>query len=181
MERIKENLFNALYLQSEFWVTTRQLNIFIPWKIHIYIDNEDDFLKISDFLIPYLINQNVNHKFVPPKNISTLNKSNQKGKAIVIYPLSIEFARLIMLQLDTLFNAKDLSISNSHIQGDKQYGSSGRIFYRYELDSGKYKNVQLDLTKTEMLEFYNQHYEPNRGGNNYLASDMKIKDDPFLT
>lgn len=39
MERIKENLFNALYLQSEFWVTTRQLNIFIPWKIHIYIDN----------------------------------------------------------------------------------------------------------------------------------------------
>lgn len=32
-----------------------------------------------------------------------------------------------------------------------------------------------------MERIFNQHYEPNRGGNNYLASDMKIKDDPFLT
>lgn len=177
MENIKNTLFNKLYSQGEFWVSYNIQNNFIPWKIHIYADNEQDLREILSETLPILIGHGINHKFINPENLSKLNSTAQKGKAITIYPPNIKVFRFLLLTLDLKF--KHLKQDGGDIAGDKPYGNSGRLFYRYELDSGEYKNIVFNPFNVELMSCYIKHYQPNRGGNNYLADDMTEQDDPL--
>ncbi len=186
MENIKNKLFDNLYSQGEFWVNYKNQNNFIPYKIHVYADNESDLRFILNETLPILIGYGINHKFIAPSNLSKLNYSIQKGKAITIYPPNIKMLKFLLLTLDLKLLALELRFkkikqAETNIIGDKPYGNSGRLFYRYELDSGEYKNMIFDPLNAELMSFYHKHYQPNRGGNKYLADDMTEKDDPLLS
>lgn len=178
MENIKNELFDNLYSQGEFWVNYNIQNNFIPWKIHIYADNESDLRLILSETLPILIGYGINHKFLSPSNLSKLNCTIQKGKVITIYPPNIKMFKFLLLTLDHKFN--QIKQAGTNIIGDKPYGNSGRLFYRYELDSGEYKNIVFNPFNAELMSFYHEHYQSNRGDNNYLADDMTESDDPLL-
>lgn len=179
MEDIYKNIISSIYDEDEVWVRFASNNNFIPWKIHIYADKENELKEILRLILPALILTSTNHKFLKPSVIEAINQIKQKGKALVIYPSSKEVFRFMALKFDALLSAK-FPAQNKHIIGDNQIGNSGRIFYHYDLDSGIYKDIEFNLLNKDLMKLYDKHYEPNRGGKNYLADDMTEKDDIFF-
>ena len=68
---------------------------------------------------------------------------------------------------------------SSKIIGDRQLGDTGRIFYRYDHKSGATRNDIYRYVNDAEYQKYIDNYDPNRGGDKYLAEDMTEKDDPF--
>ena len=177
--------------------TVGRKNDHCAWKMHIFSDQMDDFQDLFEVVSPYLNDNGINHKIIGSgNNINTLNASSQKGKAFTIYPSSVAEMEQIAVDLDYIIRQNGLTISDSNILGDNMLGDSGRLFYRYELKSGKFSDFQCKLSgeiSPEMITKYDidtrfigndmqkiyeiKLYEPNRGNNNYLASDMTIEDD----
>lgn len=148
------------------------------WKMHVFSDNTEDYIKMADILLPYLNANGINHKCMSEwRSPEDLDHDIQRGKAFTIYPSSIEQMEKTAKDLDYILKHHGLQRNDTAIAGDRQMGNSGRLFYRYELDSGKYS---IDLFSD--YNFYRTHYEANRSGTtdtetSHLASDMKITDD----
>ncbi len=172
-----------------FWryLAKETLEEIIPWKIHIYVDElslDTDWNKMTSCIIPYLCDRNdVKFKMVKDKEhfylIKKINK-NQRGKAIVIYPRSKAQFEEIAKHISQIIQKNNLQIKDSNIIGDRQLGSTGRIFYRYSDTTGE--TYKIDKNNNETLTYlpFNYFYEQNRGNNNYIPNDMTKDDDIFL-
>ena len=146
------------------------------WKMHLFSVDEADWRKMCDVIIPYLKERDVDWKTFNSKyDVSYLNGGKQQGKAFTIYPKNNEDMAQIAKDLDYIIRKNKLEMSGSHITGDNQMGSTGRLFYRYEFKSGKYKDEILDLSKDH--QEYLRRYDANRGEGKYLADDMTVEDD----
>jgi hypothetical protein len=146
------------------------------WKMHLFSIEDGDWQKMCQAVIPYLKEHNISWKTYNIANdASSLNGTKQQGKAFTIYPRSPEDMAQIAKDLDYIIRLNNLQTQNSFIDGDRQMGSTGRLFYRYELKSGKFANEIFDKNTSEGKARANSLYEANRGF--YLASDMTPADD----
>lgn len=161
------------------------------WKMHMYSVDEHDWQQMAETLIPYLKEHGIEWKtFNPDYSASYLNNSKQRGKAFTIYPRDNAHMKQIATDLDYIIRNNNLNTTNSNIIGDRAMGSTGRLFYRYEFNSGKLQNEILDLSNpTDVAKYYQQdafgrqiggYYDANRGEGRYLANDMTPADDPWL-
>lgn len=161
------------------------------WKMHMYSVDEHDWQQMAETLIPYLKEHGIEWKtFNPDYSASYLNNSKQRGKAFTIYPRDNAHMKQIATDLDYIIRNNNLNTTNSNIIGDRAMGSTGRLFYRYEFNSGKLQNEILDLSNPIDVEKYYQrdafgrqiggYYDANRGEGRYLANDMTPADDPWL-
>ena len=148
------------------------------WKMHLYSVSEADWRKMCDVIIPYLKEHDIEWKtFNPGYGADYLNGSKQQGKAFTIYPKNNEDMAQIAKDLDYIIRNNKLETSGSHITGDAQLGSTGRLFYRYEFNSKQYQDEILDLSDPNDYAKYHQRYDSNRGEGRHLADDMTPEDD----
>ncbi len=148
------------------------------WKMHIYSDTESDWREMCDVIIPYLKDRQVEWKtFNSISGVHDLNGGIQQGKAFTVYPKNNDEMAQIAKDLDYIIRRNKLEISDTHIVGDNNMGNSGRLFYRYEYNSGAYKDEILDLSKRADKYKYHERYDSNRGEGKYLADDMTLEDD----
>lgn len=155
----------------------------IPWKMHIYADNEADWQKLATILTRYLKNENCSWKTVSlGVGVEDLPKisEHQKGKAFTIYPTSTKQFAKIAHELDYIIKQSSLQLEDSEIAGDRALGNSGRIFYRYEYNTEAAKDLVLDLSNIEEESIYHELYRPNTDTASYLADDMTEADDIWL-
>ena len=149
------------------------------WKMHIYIDREDDYQKIAPIIIEYFRTENLKNHSVENKTLRHISPElfqlysfSQGSKGFTIYPPynpenkdNVESMEKIAKDLDKLIREHNLTISKSEIPGDRQMGKTGRLFYRYEYASIKYKNK----------EYSSDLYDVNRANKNlkyaYLPQD----------
>lgn len=157
------------------------------WKMHLFSVSESDWQKMSDTVIPYLREHDIDWKtfnsVTTPENFS--KDLYQAGKAFTIYPRDKEHFEQIARDLDFIIKNNDLQKQGTSITGDRALGDSGRIFYRYEFQTKAQMNDVLDLSDDSLKGVYRyNYYEANRGpsapNGGYLAKDMKPSDDPFL-
>ena len=97
----------------------------------------------------------------------------QQGKAFTVYPRDNEHMAEVARDLDYIIRQSKLGIDNSHIIGDNQLGGTGRLFYRYEFNSKKYKDEVFDLSVRKDYEKYAQLYDGNRGEGRHLANVLQ--------
>lgn len=158
------------------------------WKMHLYSVSEADWRKMCDVIIPYLKEHDIDWKtFGSGYGADYLNGSKQQGKAFTIYPKNNEDMAQIAKDLDYIIRNNKLETSGSHITGDAQLGSTGRLFYRYEFNSKQYQDEILDLNNPADRNKYIQYdkygnqiggyYDGNRGEGRHLANDMTPEDD----
>ncbi len=148
------------------------------WKMHVYSVDEADWQRLCDVIIPYLKEHDIewktlNSAFGPEYLIG----DPQQGKAFTVYPRDNEHMAQVARDLDYIIRQSKLGMDNSHIIGDNQLGGTGRLFYRYEFNSKKYKDEVLDLSERKDYEKYGQRYDANRGEGRHLANDMVLSDD----
>ncbi len=139
------------------------------WKMHIYADNEAEWQMLVDAIGPYLKDIGVDWKTfsenVKPETFGTSGGGEQHGKAFTIYPESIEQFEKIARDLDYIIRNNGLCKNNTNTIGDHQLGTTGRLFYRFELKSGnlvdsngrtaKDPRFSLDLSdKTDSDKFF---------------------------
>lgn len=147
-----------------------------PWKMHLYATTAEEQTKILNAVGPYLDDIGVIWKTAANDDIlQELNMTHQRGKAFTIYPRSNRDFEQIARDVDYIIRANNLTTNNSSITGDNQLGRTGRIFYRYECNSKRFKDC---LFKCDGDAYHNFH-DNNRGGNQYLAWDMTVQDDPW--
>ena len=108
-----------------------------------------------------------------------VGRRKQKGKAFTIYPSNKKQFKQLAHDIDYIIRLNNLEKEDTNIKGDKQLGDTGRIFYRYVHKSGETKDKIFHFDNDTEMDEYDNQYDPNRGANQYLASDMTIKDDPF--
>ena len=152
-----------------------------PWKMHIYSDSEEDWQKLTSTLEPYFTDNNIHWKTLSHfETVEDLNKdTRQKGKAITIYPHSQDEFFQLAYELNYIIKKNKLQREDTSIKGDRALGNSGRIFYRYELQTGKYKDTVFDKSQKEQNALYKALYKKSTANGNYLADDMTVNDDPF--
>ena len=157
------------------------------WKMHLYSIDEKDWQNMSEAIIPYLRDHDIEWKTLNSMyDTSYLNGDIQQGKAFTIYPRDNAHMEQVAKDLDYIIRKNKLQTENSDIVGDRQMGDSGRLFYRYEYNTGKVKDEVLDLGNPEDKARYNNLYDSNSrrydkyGEGRYLADDMTTADDPWL-
>lgn len=146
-----------------------------PWKMHLYSVDEADWREMCDVIIPYLKEHDIDWKTFSPYHTPEELSGKQMGKAFTIYPRDNTHMEQVAKDLDYIIRKNKLTKTGSHIIGDNEMGSTGRLFYRYEYNSGKYKNEILDLNTD--YDKYKTIYDRNRGEGRYLAADMTETDD----
>lgn len=168
-----------------YWIYGKKnIEKIYPFKIHVYGIGITDYLEITD--VCYLLKQNdICYKVLNPQlcNVGYLERvpmkwENQVGKMLTIYPENKEHFIKIVHLIDGVLTPR----KNLKIQGDKKLDTpSGRLFYRYELKTGEYKDYIFYVAESENDgNLYTELYEPNRGRDKYLADDMTGSDDPFI-
>ncbi len=157
------------------------------WKMHMYSVDEKDWQKMSEVLIPYLRDHDIDWKtFNIASGADHLNGGIQEGKAFTIYPRDNAHMEQVAKDLDYIIRNNNLETSGSNIVGDRAMGDNGRLFYRYEYNTGAVKDEVLDLAKATDKDKYFAIYDSNSGRVNrhgegrYLADDMSAADDPWL-
>lgn len=157
------------------------------WKMHLYSIDEQDWQNMSEAIIPYLRDHDIEWKTLNSMyDVTYLNGDIQQGKAFTIYPRDNAHMEQVAKDLDYIIRKNKLQTENSDIVGDRQMGDSGRLFYRYEYNTGKVKDEVLDLSNPEDKARYNNLYDSNSrrydkyGEGRYLADDMTTDDDPWL-
>lgn len=157
------------------------------WKMHMYSVDEKDWQKMSEVLIPYLRDHDIDWKtFNIASGADHLNGGIQEGKAFTIYPRNNAHMEQVAKDLDYIIRNNNLETSGSNIVGDRAMGDNGRLFYRYEYNTGAVKDEVLDLAKATDKDKYFAIYDSNSGRVNrhgegrYLADDMSAADDPWL-
>jgi hypothetical protein len=155
----------------------------IPWKMHVFADTEEDWVKLVTCVGRYLNTQPVTWKTVSAFNpIDKLNEcENQKGKAFTIYPANEEQFKQLAHDIDYIVRLNHLEQEDSTVIGDRKLGDTGRIFYRYEHKSGETKDKIYHCDNEDEMNECKSNYDPNRGTDQYLATDMTVEDDPFYT
>ncbi len=176
----RKDLFgNGKYTERAYWSDSKyeETNMHCAWKMHLYSVDTYDYQQMAEVILPYLNENKIAHKTlsstVSPELLATSSPNRQAGKAFTIYPQSPEEMAKVAKDLDNLVRKHNLTIANSHITGDNQLGDCGRIFYRYELSTGKLKDKIYKFEERGPRD-------SNRGEGKYLASDMTPADDPFL-
>lgn len=157
------------------------------WKMHMYSVDEKDWQKMSEVLIPYLRDHDIDWKtFNIASGADHLNGGIQEGKAFTIYPRDNAHMEQVAKDLDYIIRNNNLETSGSNIVRDRAMGDNGRLFYRYEYNTGAVKDEVLDLAKATDKDKYFAIYDSNSGRVNrhgegrYLADDMSAADDPWL-
>jgi len=174
--------YNDRYEMDKDWLHSKneKVNPHCAWKMHLFADTAADFRQLGDVVIPYLNKHDIAHKMLPlykvPEMLATTSPE-QAGKAFTIYPRSVEEMAQLAKDLDKLIRTNNLTRQSSKICGDAKLGDSGRLFYRYEYNSKKYKNVILDPKNENFPKIYKMMYDYNRGEGNHLAFDMTSADD----
>lgn len=114
----------------------------------------------------------------------TIVTNNGAKTAVIDYEDGVETKQSI-----TEGSAKSdyTEINGSDIVGDRAMGDSGRLFYRYEYNTGKVKDEVLNLADDAGWSHYESLYDGNsdrinrhNGEGRYLADDMTSDDDPWL-
>ncbi len=117
---------------------------YTSWKIHVYIDNEEDLFNIGKALIPILRTKGI--MFKTKQDIHFRQTGAQLGKLFVIYlsavnPEDIREVRLRARQLGAILESilskpRLRARHHYHIVGDRAVpgDKSGRLFYRYDSD-----------------------------------------------
>lgn len=165
------------YKQTLYW-TQFSGQPFIPFKIHVYSVEKNDYELLRNTLCPYLLEQNITHKFVNDNMFDSHSRHHlQRGKAIVIYPPSEQVFRDLfeLIERSPAISAVD----NAFIAGDRAIGNKGRVHYRYELKDKVPKGTTIDVTRYGDYQFYMHNYDANRGEDKYLPATMTAEDDPF--
>ena len=114
------------------------------------------------------------------------NGSIQEGKAFTIYPRDNVHMEQVARDLDYIIRNNGLELPETNIVGDRAMGDSGRLFYRYEYNTGKVKDEVLDLSSSSDYARYKSLYDSNsgrvkrHGEGRYLADDMTVADDPWF-
>lgn len=158
------------------------------WKMHLYSVDEKDWQKMSEVLIPYLRDHDIDWKtFNMANGADHLNGGIQKGKAFTIYPRDNAHMEQVAKDLDYIIRNNNLETKGSSIVGDRAMGDNGRLFYRYEFKTGTAQHEVLDLSpNSKDWNRYKELYDGNsarvnrHGEGRYLADDMTAADDPWL-
>ena len=157
------------------------------WKMHMYSIDEHDWQQMSEAIIPYLKDHGIEWKTLNAGyGADYLNGSVQQGKAFTIYPRDNAHMEQVAKDLDYIIRNNNLNINGSDIIGDRAMGDSGRLFYRYEYNTGAVKDINLDLNDAYDRLRYHNLYDANHeriernGKGSYLADDMSAADDPWL-
>lgn len=157
------------------------------WKMHMYSIDEHDWQQMSEAIIPYLKDHGIEWKTLNAGyGADYLNGSVQQGKAFTIYPRDNAHMEQVAKDLDYIIRNNNLNINGSDIIGDRAMGDSGRLFYRYEYNTGAVKDINLDLNDANDRLIYHNLYDANHeriernGKGSYLADDMSAADDPWL-
>ena len=130
-------------------------NLNYPWKMHLYANGYEDWYKLAQVVIPFLLKENATFKTVNFNsewigNYPILEENNdQFGKAFTLYPNNqAEFEKLALglneiLQQAGLSTVPRLDNDYHNIAFEKTLGPTGRIFYRNELDeNGNYVSAR---------------------------------------
>lgn len=182
-----------LFAGTELWEGT-QFQGYTPadqhhgaWKMHMYSVDEHDWQQMSEALIPYLKDHGIDWKtFHAESGVHVFNGTVQEGKAFTIYPRNNVEMEQIARDLDYIIKNNGLNINGSNIVGDRAMGDNGRLFYRYEYNTGTAKDMNLDLSNDADYAIYDSLYDGNsdrikrNGKANYLADDMTPADDPWF-
>lgn len=163
-------------IKSKYWTEIPSDNkMHYPFKIHVFADKEKDFQALLQVVGKFCIDNDIHFKTLSDNfSVDMLNEDKlQKGKVITIYPRSATHFEKIAKNLSYIIKNNKLQTKKSSISGDNKLGRTGRLFYRYELNSKRFLNVQVDN------ETYHKNYEDNRGSNCYLPSDMSVDEDPW--
>ena len=174
-----------------------------PWKIHLYSDNYRDLEILMDTAGKYLTDNEVIWKALSDRVSFDDLGEGQRSKGITVYPKNQEVFRRIACDLDYIIKINGMKTAGKAIGGDAELGDSGRLFYRFEFRSKKYKDsaertaldpkFSIDLSDDKQLKMYNWlFYEGNDertsyykefgvkpNGAEYLARDMTVNEDPF--
>ncbi len=126
-----------------------------PWKMHLYANGYEDWYKLAQVVIPFLLKENATFKTVDFNsgwigNYPILEEnSDQFGMAFTLYPNNqAEFEKLALglneiLQQAGLSTAPRLDNDYHNIAIEKALGPTGRIFYRVEQDeNGNYVSAR---------------------------------------
>lgn len=152
------------------------------WKIHLYSNDFDDWKNLSTVVLPYLNDKGAvwkTYNILDYEIFEQMNEDKQSGKAITIYPKSANEFKKIASDISYIIRNNNLEREDTKIRGDRQLGTTGRIFYRYEYDTKDLKDKIFDYENEDDIALSQLHYEANRDFNNYLASDMTKEDDPW--
>ena len=173
---------DAKYMERAYWNDSpyELTNNHSAWKMHLYSVDELDYQQMAEVVLPYLNKHKIAHKTLSSTMSPELlakTAPEQTGKAFTIYPQSQEEMAQIAKDLDKLIREHNLTTNTSHITGDNQLGDSGRLFYRYEYNTGKLKDRIYTPEENSLMH---AAYDSNRGEGQYLAHDMTPADDPWL-
>lgn len=126
-----------------------------PWKMHLYANGYEDWYKLAQVVIPFLLKENATFKTVDFNSGLLVNYTifeenhDQFGKAFTLYPNNqAEFEKLALglneiLQQAGLSTVPRLDNDYHNIAFEKTLGPTGRIFYRVERDKyGKYVSAR---------------------------------------
>lgn len=154
------------------------------WKMHLFSIDEADWQELSDVIIPYLRDHDIDWKTFNAGHTPEMLTGKQSGKAFTIYPRDKEHFEQIARDLDFIIRNNKLNRAGSAITGDRALGDTGRLFYRYEFNSGTHADEVLDLSRgSSDWATYDSYYDSNRGADapfgGYLARDMVPSDDPW--
>lgn len=150
------------------------------WKLHLFADGYHDWYALSKVVIPYLICQNATFKTVAPdfESIDTILQDrfdDQFGKAFTIYPNDDEELKKLaqgldrILQQANLHTVPNLDNDRHNIAFEKNFGHSGRIFYRAE------RNSQTEYVSADKVSSINKSNAYNPYGlADPLANLIKI-------
>ena len=109
------------------------------WKIHVSVNDLQDYEKVLTKLLPRLEEQGIQYKVINPQFLERQLSSNQQGKAITIYPTP-------GCDLNKLFSANPLSpthqlLNQQAVAINNEIQLMGRVFARY----GALRGVTSDL------------------------------------
>lgn len=150
-----------------------------PWEIQIFADTEHDFQAIAATVGHYLADNDISFDML--SDVKSVNSNNldpyTRGKVMTIYPASKENFNQIAQDINFIINYNRLNTQYSKIKGSRPLDNTGRIFYRYGMKIGFFKDSTFDLSDLDNFDRYNLYREPIR--DSYMASDMTSKDDPW--
>lgn len=183
----RRDLFSNLHAYDCWAGYTPQNQQHGAWKMHLFSNNEMDWQNISEAIIPYLREHDIDWKtFNIANGADTLNNTIQEGKAFTIYPRDNAHMAQVAKDLDYIIRNNHLELNGTNITGDREMGNSGRLFYRYEYKTGSVKDEVVDLSDHYGYQRYLALYDGNgdrikrHGQARYLADDMTPEDDPWL-
>lgn len=186
IRKYHQGLINDGILRKEpgsVWVVHRDntSNPHYQWKLHLFAYGYHDWYALSKIVIPYLISQHATFKTVDTNSDSIdaiLHDrcDDQFGKAFTIYPNDDEELKKLaqglerIIQQANLYTVPNLDSNVHNIALEKNFGHTGRIFYRAE------RNRQTEYISADNVASINRSNAYNPYGLvDPLANLLKIE------